>query len=197
MDEFVAKGGAVTRVGNPIPYNERGTSRADVIRTTGNTVFVKGMNLPTEYLHAMDTSIVRTALSSIPRPVNESGYPLEGVHTRHVAVDGVDYLYIVNLCPDPVPCQLAGGTLSGRDPVQGCDIAFPRTLQPLENVVFRNQIPQRARYKEILLPPVLVTQHRVSSNCNAIISQVTHMQGFSTGPLFPFKARHPIARAGR
>ncbi len=137
MDEFVAKGGAVTRVGNPIPYNERGTSRADVIRTTGNTVFVKGMNLPTEYLHAMDTSIVRTALSSIPRPVNESGYPLEGVHTRHVAVDGVDYLYIVNLRPDPVPCQLAGGTLSGRDLVQGCDIAFPRTLQPLEPMLLR------------------------------------------------------------
>ncbi len=137
MDEFVAKGGAVTRVGTPIPYNERGKSRTDVIRTTGNTVFVKGMNLPTEYLHAMDTSIVRTALPSIPRPVNSSGYPLEGVHTRNVVIDGVAYLYVVNLRPVPVPCQLVGGTSSGRDLIQGRDIAFPRVLTPLEPMLIR------------------------------------------------------------
>ncbi len=137
IDEFVAGGGAVARVGTPIPYNERGKSRTDVVRTTGNTVFVEGMNLPTEYLHSMDTSIVRNVLPSITRPTNSYGYPLEGVHTRYIVVDGVSYIYVVNLRPEPVPCQLAGGMNSGRDLIQGRDVVFPRELLPLEPMLIR------------------------------------------------------------
>jgi hypothetical protein len=137
IDDYVAGGGAVARVGTPIPYNERGKSRADVIRTTAKTVFVEGMNLPTEYLHTMDTSIVRDALPPIARPTNNFGYPLEGVHTRYAVIDGVSYLYVVNLRPDPVPCQLAGGMNAGRDLIQGRDISFPRELVPLEPMLLR------------------------------------------------------------
>ncbi len=137
IDEYVENGGTVTRIGTPIPYNERGTSRTDVIRTTGKTVFVKGMNLPTEYLHAMDTATVRNALPTITRAVNSYGYPLEGVHTRYVVVDGTAYLYVVNLRPTAVACQLAGGQHSGRDLIQGRDVAFPRVLPPLEPMLIR------------------------------------------------------------
>ena len=140
ISEFVENGGATARVGTPIPYNERGKSRADVIRNTGNTVFVQGMNMPTEYLHAMDTSVVRDVLSAIPRPVNNYGYPLEGVHSRFVMVDGTAYLYIVNLRPQTVPCELTGGMQSGRDLLQGREVTFPRELTPLEPMLIRMDV---------------------------------------------------------
>jgi hypothetical protein len=141
IDEYVENGGVVARIGTPIPYNERGTSRADVIRTTASTVFVQGLNLPTEYLHTMDTSIVRGVMPLIARSTNGYGYPLEGVHTRYVVVDGVAYLYAVNLRPDPVSCQLAGGMNSGRDLIQGRDVSFPCALAPLEPMLIRLEAP--------------------------------------------------------
>jgi hypothetical protein len=137
IDEFVAGGGAVARVGTPIPYNERGKSRADVIRTTAKTVFVEGMNMPTEYLHTMDTTVVRAVLPPIARPTNTFGYPLEGVHTRYAVIDGVSYLYVVNLRPTPVSCQLSGGMSAGRDLIQGREVSFPRVLVPLEPMLIR------------------------------------------------------------
>ena len=70
LSAYVEEGGAVARVGKPIPYNERGMSRSDVIRSTAKTVLVRGLNLPTEYLHAMDAAQERGALPEISRPVN-------------------------------------------------------------------------------------------------------------------------------
>lgn len=129
---YTKKGGAVARVGSPIPYDEWGQSRRDVVQNTGNTVLVRGMNLPTEYLHAMDAAIVLGQLPSIPRPINASGYPVEGVKTRYAEVDGEPYLYAINLRKTKVNCHLAGGMQSGRDLIRGRDVSFPRVLEPLD-----------------------------------------------------------------
>jgi hypothetical protein len=132
IGDHVQQGAAVARTGKPIPYNERGTSRHDVVRNTGNTILVRGLNLPTEYLHAMDALIDRGVLPRIPHPVNAFGFPLEGVKSRYVEVDGQPYLYIVNLRPIPVRCHVAGAMTSGRDVLTQQAIQFPRELEPLK-----------------------------------------------------------------
>lgn len=137
ISRFVEEGGMVARVGTPIPYNEKGQSRSDVIRATGNTVLVRGMNLPTEYLHAMDAALVGGTLPEIVRPVNAHGYPLEGVRSRYVTHEGESYLYIINLRRDPVMVYVAGLADSGRDLIRGRDIQFPKELAPLDPMLIR------------------------------------------------------------
>lgn len=131
ISEFVEAGGTVARTGAPIPYNERGFSRGDLIRNTGNTVLVRGLNLPTEYLHAMDAATVLGALPQIPRAITRQGYPVEGVKTRYVEYEGNAYLYLVNLRKEPVYITLATQVSRGRDLIQGQDVEFPATLEPL------------------------------------------------------------------
>ena len=134
---FVEEGGMVARVGTPIPYNEKGQSRSDVIRATGNTVLVRGMNLPTEYLHAMDAALVGGVLPEIVRPVNAHGYPLEGIRSRYVTHENEAYLYIINLRREPVAVYVSGLADSGRDLIRGRDIQFPRELAPLDPMLIR------------------------------------------------------------
>ncbi|MBW7865896.1 MAG: hypothetical protein GX580_03830 [Candidatus Hydrogenedens sp.] len=141
---YVENGGTVLRVGTPIPYNERGHSRTGVIRNTAETVLVRGLNMPTEYLHAMDAAIYQGVLPVIPRPVNTHGYPLEGVFTRHVVFEGVPYLYCVNLRKDPVLCGLEGTYFRGRDLVLGRDVQFPRLLEPMDPMLIRLERPATA-----------------------------------------------------
>lgn len=131
ISAFVDAGGTVARTGAPIPYNERGFSRGDLIRNTGNTVLVRGLNLPTEYLHAMDAATVLGALPQIPRAITRQGYPVEGVKTRYVEFEGSAYLYVVNLRKEPVYVTLATQVSRGRDLIQGQDVEFPTTLEPL------------------------------------------------------------------
>jgi hypothetical protein len=103
-----------------------------VVRNTGTTVLVRGMNLPTEYLHAMDAMNDRGALPRIPRSINAFGFPLEGVKSRYVEVDGQPYLYIVNLRKQPIECNLAGSMQTGTNVLDRQAVSFPRTLQPLK-----------------------------------------------------------------
>lgn len=131
ISEFVEAGGTVARTGTPIPYNERGFSRGDLIRNTGNTVLVRGLNLPTEFLHAMDAATVLGALPQIPRAITRQGYPVEGVKTRYIEFEGSQYLYIVNMRKEPVYVTLATQVSRGRDLIQGQDMEFPCTLEPL------------------------------------------------------------------
>ena len=137
IQKYVENGGTVAKVGKPIPYNERGQSRHDVIRNTGKTVLVRGMNLPTEYLHAMDAAIELGSLHAIPRPINASGYPLEGVKTRYVEYGGQHYLFVLNLRNERVLCHLAGPQQSGIDLVLGREVRFPKELPPLDPMLIR------------------------------------------------------------
>ena len=132
LSNYVEEGGMVARVGTPIPYNERGQSRSDVIRATGNTILVRGLNLPTEYLHALDAALVSGVLAEIVRPVNAYGYPIEGVRSRYAEHDGELYLNIINLRHTPVAVHLSGLSGSGRDLLRGRDVSFPRELTPLD-----------------------------------------------------------------
>lgn len=137
LEAFVDAGGIAARVGSPIPYDEHGRSRTSVIRNTGKTIIVRGMNLPTEYLHAMDGVGQVGKLPTIPRPINGYEYPLEGVKTRFVEHDGTPYLYIVNLRKDAVNCYLEGSIQSGRDLIRGKDVVFPAYLEPLQPMLLR------------------------------------------------------------
>ncbi|NLN92410.1 MAG: hypothetical protein GX130_03745 [Candidatus Hydrogenedens sp.] len=149
IDAYVADGGMVARVGTPIPYNESGISRSDVIRTSPNTVLVRGMNLPTEYLHAMDAVLDRGRLPLIPRPINAFGYPLEGVRSRYVNLGGHDYLYIINLRHTPVSVHITGGPDTGRDLILSRDVSFPRQLESLEMMLIRLDSPDPATNVDI------------------------------------------------
>jgi len=137
IDGYVEGGGVTARVGTPIPYDEHGRSRTDVIRATSRTMLVRGINLPTEYLHSMDGVLQLTDIPSRPRAINDHGYPLEGVKTRYGVVDGEHYLYIMNLRKDGIHCSLPGEMQTGRDLIRGRDVAFPLELVPLEPLLIR------------------------------------------------------------
>lgn len=134
---FVEGGGVAARVGKPIPYDEHGRSRTSVLRNTERTIIVRGMNLPTEYLHAIDGVTQVAKLPETPRPINAYGYPLEGVRTRYVEVDGVPYLFVANLRKDAIDCHLSGDLQRGRDLIRGTEFAFPVYLEPLEPHLIR------------------------------------------------------------
>ena len=125
----------------PILYNAHGRSRRDIIAPTQRTVLVSGENLPTEYLHAMDAVQGFGELPLIPRITNEYGYPLEGVKSRYVEVDGQGYLYAVNIRKGPITCFVHGDRQSGRDLIRGRDVEFPRILEPLEPMLIRLDEP--------------------------------------------------------
>lgn len=137
LEAFVDGGGVAARVGSPIPYDEHGRSRTSVIRNTGRTLIVRGFNLPTEYLHAMDGINELAKLPTTPRPVNGFGYPLEGVKARFVEFEGEPYLYLANLRKDAVNVYLTGGLQSGRDVVRGHDVTFPTYVEPLHPMVIK------------------------------------------------------------
>lgn len=145
VQQYVEDGGVLAQVGTPIPYDEHGQSRQDLIRPTGHTFIVRGQNLPTEYLHAMDAILEVGELAHIPRPINRHGYPLEGVKTRYVQHNGEHYVFVVNLRNGPVGCYLAGTLHAGRDLISNQRVFFPRMLQPLEPLLIRmdNPVPER------------------------------------------------------
>lgn len=132
LARYIESGGTIARVGMPIPYDKKGQSRQDILRNTANTILVRGMNLPTEYLHAVDAAIESGVLPAITRPINQHGYPLEGVKTRTILLDGKQYLYVLNLRQYPVMCHLTGAAQHGRDLIAGRTVDFPRVLEPLD-----------------------------------------------------------------
>jgi len=134
---YVKSGGAVARVRTPIPYDEKGRSRREVLPNTANTVLVRGLNLPTEYLHAMDAAIVLGSLPTIPRTINAYGYRVEGVKTRYIEYGGERYLYLVNLRKTEITCYLAGSLQTGRDLILGRAVAFPQRVAPLDPMLIR------------------------------------------------------------
>lgn len=137
LSEYVERGGTVARVGTPIPYNNYGVSRTDVLRMTENTILVRGLNLPTEYLHAMDAAIERGALPRIPHAINAYGFPLEGVKTRYIEYEGAPYLFVMNIRKTPVECHLAGKLNHGEDLIDGREVHFPAQLEPMQPMLIR------------------------------------------------------------
>lgn len=137
IQEYVKGGGVIIRSGSPIPYNERGASRQAVVGNSIHTILVRGVDSPSQYLHALDAAFALGTVEDVPRVVNDEGYPMEGVKTSFTEFGGERYLYLLNLRTTTVRCQLQGRTQSGRDLIQGRDVTFPRLVMPLEPMLIR------------------------------------------------------------
>lgn len=137
LKDYIQGGGVTVRTQSPVHYDEYGHSRRDIIGNTSRTVLVRGLNLPTEYLHAMDAVTGLDELEPIPRMTNKYGYPLEGVKSQYVEVDGQGYLYVLNIRKQPVLAYLYGSIRSGRDLIHGADAVFPAKLEPLSPMLIR------------------------------------------------------------
>ncbi len=144
INQYIADGGIVVRVGTPLFYNERGYSRQTVIANSLQTLLIRGRDTSTQYLHAMDGVESLGRLTPILRAINPYGYPLEGVKTRYLAQEGREYLYVVNLRKEPVTCYLSCGARTGRDLIQGRDVAFPANLPPLDPMLISLDPPDTA-----------------------------------------------------
>lgn len=137
LREIVDNGLPMIRSSSPIPYDSRGRSHQDVVSYGLNALLVRGNDASTEYMEAMDESISSGRLPELPRVINPWGYPIEGVKTRHVTFEGVDYLYLINLRKDPVVCHLSAGHTAGRDLIRGQDLLFPRSIESLRPMLIR------------------------------------------------------------
>jgi hypothetical protein len=144
LRDYTVAENVVARIASSILYDEHGQSRRDIISPTRRTVLVHGKNLPTEYLHAMDAVIGFGELPPIPRTINVSGYPIEGVRSQYVEVDGQGYLYVLNLRKSPVMCSVFGERKTGRDLIRGRDIEFPMWIEPLDPMLVRLNPPTAA-----------------------------------------------------
>ena len=100
-------------------------------------VLVPATNEALPGLDAMDGVQEFSSLPERPRPINAYGYPLEGIKTRFVEIDGAPYLYVVNLRKAPINCFLSGGMQVGRDLLRGHEVAFPTYLEPLHPMLVK------------------------------------------------------------
>ncbi len=145
LGQYLKSGRIIVRTAtSPILFDARGNSRDEIVAVSPRTVLVSGENLPTEYLHAMDS--VMTAfgeLPTIPRTISHTGYPLEGVKSRYLELDGQGYLYVVNLRQEPVHCDIVGPAKSGRDLIQGRDVRFPAPIEPLDPMLIHLDPPEQ------------------------------------------------------
>jgi len=141
IDAYARAGGTIIRSGRPAPYTPTGGSRHDVIAQTDRTIFVRASDTPTVFLHALDATYVFGVLPTIPRIINNYGYPLEGVKSRYVEHEGQKYLYVVNLRKEPVKAYLLGGKRQGRDIIRGRDVRFPMMLDSLDPMLVRLDPP--------------------------------------------------------
>ena len=137
VDAFIGSGGITIRHGKPIPYNPRGLARQDTLTTSSQTILLRGKDSPTSYLHALDAACALDNAPSVPRPINLSRYPLEGVKTRFVEHDGEAYLYAIDLRKTPETVYLEGPYSSGTDLIGGNHVTFPTTLNPAEPMLIR------------------------------------------------------------
>jgi len=137
LNEYVVQENCVVRTRMPMPYTEHGHSRQDAIPASRNAIIVRGMNLPTEYLHAMEGVFELNVIDPIPRLINQHGYAIEGIKTLHAEVDGLSYLYVVNLRKDERSCILKDGPQAGHDLIHDRPVTFPMTIKPLYPMLIR------------------------------------------------------------
>ncbi|MCC6696349.1 MAG: hypothetical protein IT365_12025 [Candidatus Hydrogenedentes bacterium] len=152
IDEYIGGGGVVVRMGKPISYTPRGTSRQGALATSTRAVLIRGTDLPTDYLHALDAACTLEGVEQVPHAVNGSGYPLEGVKTRFAVVADVPYLYIVNLRKTAELVHVTGPYQEGRDLIEERSIRFPALLEPLDPMLVRlEKLPEDTKPAEELV----------------------------------------------
>ncbi len=137
LQELIDTGIAIIRSMSSMPYDSRGDAQNDVLVFGPKTTLARGGDASGEYMEAMDEAISRGRVRNVPRVVNHSGYPVEGVKTRYVELDGNGYLYVINLRKEPVTCTLSVGESAGWDVIQGRAVDFPRAIEPLRPMLIR------------------------------------------------------------
>ena len=75
-DSFVSAKGYTVRTGAPIPYDERGLSRHDVLGHSYNTVVIRGEESASSYLRAIDELYARSGKTGLPRLIDMRQYPI-------------------------------------------------------------------------------------------------------------------------
>ena len=142
VKEYIENGGIVIRRERPMFCDARGAARQDVILPTDQTILVRGKDEPSQYLHAMDAAVDTGRLEPCPRPINEFGYPLDGVVSRTASLEGKEYLYLVNLRKEAVRVSLSSPWCSGWDLIQDREALFPYMLEPLAPMLVRLDPPE-------------------------------------------------------
>ncbi len=140
---FVEAGGALIRPVRPTIYQERGITRHIMLEQTSKTILVDSGGGVKDYLHAVDVAYAQGFLEKHPHLVNELGYPFDGVVSRAVNVNGVEYLYVANLRNAPLQAGLADGAVSGFDVLNEEPVSFPLLLEPLYPRLIRfDELPE-------------------------------------------------------
>ena len=132
VNAYIQGGGLLIRMATPIPFNAKGEPRSDALSTSTRSFLVRGGETPINYLHAMDAAYDLGSLRPVPQCVTAYGYPIEGVKTRYVNYEGVEYLYVINLRWEPMLVHFANSAAGGRDLISGERVEFPLELEPLK-----------------------------------------------------------------
>jgi hypothetical protein len=190
VDSYMEKGGVTIRSGEPIPYNPYGHSRNGSLTAAKRTVFLRGSITPDSYLHALDSANDLLGDTQFPRPINEYDYPLEKVKSRFCAIDGVHYLYLINLRDDAAALSLQGGYTTGRDLISGSPVVFPQTVAPLSPMLIRLDEPNTT-----------VAQDAATAQEKSVPSATVEPVGVETnetkGANTPGKTSHKSSDAGK
>lgn len=141
IDRYIENGGVTIRQGNPFPYDQQGISRTDVVLVSKRTILLRSEDTARAYLDALDAAYDLEGMDSPPRPVNDFGYPIDGVKARFATHERVHYLYLVNMQERPVRVKLAGRYSAGVDLVSGNRVDFPDIIEPLTPMVIQLDEP--------------------------------------------------------
>jgi hypothetical protein len=142
VNAYIARSGIVIRAGTILPYDQWGHSRRDIINRSLETIYLTESAHAAQFYHAMDAADSKPGARPVPHIVNDFGYPLEGMKSRFVRIDGVPHLYLLNLRQAPDLAHLRGPYRSGRDLIGARDVQFPMMVKPLDPMLIRLDPPE-------------------------------------------------------
>lgn len=141
VNDYIRNHGLVVRAGTTLPYDAWGHSRTDIVSRSLETVYLQESAGPTQFYHAMDAVDARPGVTQIPHAINNFYYPIEGIKTRFLILDGVPYLFLLSVRQDEQIVYLTGPYDSGRDLIGARDVRFPMNVAPLNPMLIRLNIP--------------------------------------------------------
>jgi len=155
LEEYIEGGGLTVCTASPMPYNERGHSRYDVLSVGSQTVLVRGTMEAKQFLNALDAALTDAAVPLPPRVINRFGYPIEGIRTRCVRVNGTPYLYLANLRTQSVRCWITEDFETGHDLIGDRDVQFPLDVPSLDPMLIQLDNPPVAVEKQTVPESVI------------------------------------------
>lgn len=170
VEDYINNRGVQIRTTSPIPFDAWGKSRDDSFSTNFRTFYLTGDPSPTDFSHAMDAVDYIEDMPFHPMAVNPFDFPLEGVKTRHVELDGEHYLYLINLRKEPVEVYLTGTRQGGRELIRGNDVEFPRLVAPMRPMLI--QLGDSVEAEEVETDEILTREDEPTEESDEIPSAV-------------------------